>query len=86
MLTSVKYLFFLFFLVPYIKVLLRSNCRIPFIYGLLVVYVLKYMISKLYPHTMKESAFLLRSNSTNFHPPLNRHVPAAWLPKADGFQ
>ena len=66
--------------------LLRSNCRIPFFCGWLVVYVLKYMISKLYPHTMKESAFLLRSNSTNFHPPLNRHVPAAWLPKADGFQ
>ena len=44
------------------------------------------MISKLYPHKMKESAIFLRSNSTNFHPPLNRHVPAAWLPKADGVQ
>ena len=69
-----------------LKVLLRSNCRIPFICGWLVVYVLKYMISKLYPHKMKESAIFLRSNSTNFHPPLNRHVPAAWLPKADGVQ
>ena len=68
------------------KVLLRSNFRIPFICGWLVVYVLKYMISKLYPHKMKESAIFLRSNSTNFHPPLNRHVPAARLPKADGVQ
>ena len=42
------------------------------------------MVSKLYPHKMKESAIFWRSNSTNFHPPLNRHVPAAWLPKADG--
>ena len=69
-----------------LKVLLRSNFRIPFICGWLVVYVLKYMLSKLYPHKMKESAIFLRSNSTNFHPPLNRHVPGAWLPKADGVQ
>ena len=69
-----------------VKVLLRSNFRIPFICGWLVVYVLKYMISKLYPLKMKESAIFLRSNSTNFHPPLNCHVPAAWLPKADGVQ
>ena len=30
--------------------------------------------------------FFLLSNSTNFHLPLNRHVPAAWLPRADGLQ
>lgn len=35
---------------------------------------------------MKISVFFRRWNSINFRPPLNRHVPVAWLPKEDGFQ
>ena len=41
------------------------------------------MFSKVYPYAMKGSGLFLRSNSDNFHPPLNRHVPAAWLPRAE---
>lgn len=33
---------------------------------------------------MKESGFFLRSNFIIFRPPLNCHVPAAWLPNGRG--
>ena len=35
---------------------------------------------------MKKSVLFRPWNLMNFRPPLNRHVPVAWLPKIDGFQ
>ena len=63
-----------------LKVLLRSNSKF-FLFARSIPTFLKYKLTKFHFYTMKGSSFFSHSKSINFRPPLNRDVPAAWLPK-----